>query len=82
MFATGFTLLASLHRRISGAFFGVLAVNHDSIQFPATPSPLPGFLPGCLVMSSTTAGDGYAVAGVIASLIYETGEPINAPEIE
>ncbi|KAF5359411.1 hypothetical protein D9756_003585 [Leucocoprinus leucothites] len=42
------------------------------IRLSVLPSPLPGVLPGCLVASSSTAEDGYAIAGIIASIIYET----------
>lgn len=80
---TAFTLLTSLNRRVSGVFVESFGVIHDPKNLLATPSPLPGFLPGCLIMTSTTAEEGYAIAGIIASIIHESGEyPIDTSEIE
>ncbi|KAJ3562620.1 hypothetical protein NP233_g9459 [Leucocoprinus birnbaumii] len=42
------------------------------VRLSVTPSPLPGVLPGCLIASSSAAEDGYAIAGIIASIIYES----------
>ncbi|KAF9444860.1 hypothetical protein P691DRAFT_735880 [Macrolepiota fuliginosa MF-IS2] len=50
--------------------FTLLALIHHHLS--VLQSPLPGFLPGCLIASSSTAEDGYAIAGIIASIIYET----------
>lgn len=40
-----------------------------------TPSPVPHLLPGCLITSSSTAENGFAIAGIIASIVYETSRP-------
>lgn len=68
-------LLGELHRRLFGSqhrsSFATLPILTRTFEL-VTPSPVPHLLPGCLITSSSSAENGFAIAGIIASIIYET----------